>query len=71
MDKNDLVNILFELQDNRITKKHLDEILGQLFNVIGESLKQGKEIQIPGFGNFSTPGHIYRPVASIIQEQSK
>ena len=71
MDKNDLVNILFQKQENRITKIHLNEILDQLFEVIGESLKEGKEIQISGFGNFSTPDHIYRPIASIIKEQSK
>lgn len=71
MDKNDLVNILYQKQEGRITKIHLHEILDQLFQTIGQSLKNGEEIQIPEFGNFSTPEHIYRPVASILKGNSK
>jgi nucleoid DNA-binding protein len=71
MDQNDLVNILYEKQEGRITKIHLNEILDQLFQTIGESLKDGKEIQIYNFGSFSSPSYIYKPLASVIKEHSK
>ena len=71
MDQNDLVNILYEKQEGRVTKIHLNEILDQLFQVLGESLREGKEIQIHDFGSFSTPEYIYKPISTIIQEKSK
>ena len=71
MDQNDLVNILYEMQEGRVTKIHLNEILDQLFQILGESLKDGKEIQIPKFGSFSTPEHLYKPISMIIKEKSK
>lgn len=43
MDQNDLVNILYDKQDGRITKIHLNEILDQFFQILSESLKRVKK----------------------------
>lgn len=65
MNKTDIVRKIYESSDKRIPMKELDLIVEKIFDLISDSVKQGKEVQISGFGSFSLPEKVTRPLIKI------
>jgi nucleoid DNA-binding protein len=45
--------------------KDLDLIVEKTFDFISEAIQQGKEVQISGFGSFSLPEKVTKPLIKI------
>lgn len=65
MNKTDIVRKIYENSDKKIPMKELDLIVEKVFDLISDSVKQGKEVQISGFGSFSLPENVTRPLIKI------
>lgn len=63
--KVDIVRSLYETNDKKIPMKDLDVIVGNLFNYLTQSLSEGDEIYIDGFGTFSLTENIRKPVVKV------
>ncbi|MBQ9047531.1 MAG: HU family DNA-binding protein [Solobacterium sp.] len=50
MNKKDLMEVIAE--KHNLTKKETGEIIDLLFNTMAEALKDGKRVDITGFGKF-------------------
>ena len=65
MNKTDIVRKVYENSDKKIPMKDLDLIVEKTFDLISEAIKQGKEVQISGFGSFSLPEKVTKPLIKI------
>jgi len=65
MNKTDIVRKVYENSDKKIPMKDLDLIVEKTFDLISEAIKQGKEVQISGFGSFSLPERVTKPLIKI------
>ena len=65
MNKTDIVRKIYENSDKKIPMKELDLIVEKIFDLISDSVKQGKEVRISGFGSFSLPENVTRPLIKI------
>jgi nucleoid DNA-binding protein len=65
MNKTDIVRQIYEKSDKKIPMKDLDLIVSDVFDLISDGIKQGKEIQISGFGSFSLPTKVTKPLIRI------
>jgi nucleoid DNA-binding protein len=65
MNKTDIVRHLYEKSDKKIPMKELDLIVSDVFDVISEGIKRGEEIQISGFGSFTLPMNVTKPLIKI------
>jgi nucleoid DNA-binding protein len=65
MNKTDIVRQIYEKSDKKIPMKDLDLIVSDVFDLISDGIKQGKEIQISGFGSFSLPTKVTKPLIKI------
>ena len=65
MNKTDIVRKLYEGSDKKIPMKELDLIVEKIFDLMSESIQQGKEVQISGFGSFSLPEKVTKPLIKI------
>jgi len=63
--KVDIVRSLYEANDKKIPMKDLDVIVGNLFGYITESLANGEEVYIDGFGTLSLTENLRKPVHRI------
>ena len=65
MNKTDIVRKIYESSDKKIPMKDLDLIVEKTFDLISEAIQQGKEVQISGFGSFSLPEKVTKPLIKI------
>ena len=65
MNKTDIVRKVYENSDKKIPMKDLDQIVEKTFDLISEAIQQGKEVQISGFGSFSLPEKVTKPLIKI------
>ena len=65
MNKTDIVRKVYESSDKKIPMKDLDLIVEKTFDLISEAIQQGKEVQISGFGSFSLPERVTKPLIKI------
>lgn len=65
MNKTDIVRKVYESSDKKIPMKDLDLIVEKTFDLISEAIQQGKEVQISGFGSFSLPEKVTKPLIKI------
>ena len=65
MNKTDIVRKVYESSDKKIPMKDLDLIVGKTFDLISEVIQQGEEVQISGFGSFSLPEKVTKPLIKI------
>ena len=65
MNKTDIVRKVYESSDKKIPMKELDLIVEKTFDLISEAIQQGKEVQISGFGSFSLPEKVTKPLIKI------
>jgi len=65
MNKTDIVRKVYENSDKKIPMKDLDLIVEKTFDLISEAIQQGKEVQISGFGSFSLPEKVTKPLIKI------
>lgn len=65
MNKTDIVRQIYEKSDKKIPMKDLDQIVSKVFDLITEGIKEGKEVQISGFGSFSLPTQVTKPLIKI------
>ena len=65
MNKTDIVRKVYECSDKKIPMKDLDLIVEKTFDLISEAIQQGKEVQISGFGSFSLPEKVTKPLIKI------
>ena len=65
MNKTDIVRKVYENSDKKIPMKDLDLIVEKTFDLISEAIQQGKEVQISGFGSFSLPERVTKPLIKI------
>jgi DNA-binding protein HU-beta len=65
MNKTDIVRKIYENSDKKIPMKDLDLIVEKTFDLISEAIQQGKEVQISGFGSFSLPEKVTKPLIKI------
>ncbi|MBU3563649.1 HU family DNA-binding protein [Polynucleobacter sp. Tro8-14-1] len=65
MNKTDIVRKIYENSDKKIPMKDLDLIVEKTFDLISEVIQQGKEVQISGFGSFSLPEKVTKPLIKI------
>lgn len=65
MNKTDIVRKVYENSDKKIPMKDLDLIVEKTFDLISEAIQQGKEVQISGFGSFSLPEKVIKPLIRI------
>jgi DNA-binding protein HU-beta len=65
MNKTDIVRQIYEKSDKKIPMKDLDLIVEKTFDLISEAIQQGKEVQISGFGSFSLPEKVTKPLIKI------
>jgi len=65
MNKTDIVRKVYESSNKKIPMKDLDLIVEKTFDLISEAIQQGKEVQISGFGSFSLPEKVTKPLIKI------
>lgn len=65
MNKTDIVRKVYESSDKKIPMKDMDLIIDKTFDLISEAIQQGEEVQISGFGSFSLPEKVTKPLIKI------
>ena len=65
MNKTDIVRKIYESSDKKIPMKDLDLIVEKTFDLISEAIQKGEEVQISGFGSFSLPEKVTKPLIKI------
>lgn len=65
MNKTDIVRQIYENSDKKIPMKDLDLIVSKVFDLISDEIKNGQEVQISGFGSFSLPSKVTKPLIKI------
>jgi DNA-binding protein HU-beta len=65
MNKTDIVRKVYESSDKKIPMKDLDQIVEKTFDLISEAIQKGEEVQISGFGSFSLPEKVTKPLIKI------
>lgn len=61
MNKSDLVRLVYERMDKKITMKDLDLIVDAVFDTISERLQAGAEVHLADFGTFSLAKFAVKP----------
>jgi len=65
LTKVDIVRQLYEQTNKKIPMKELDVLVDKTFEIISDNIKDGKVVQISGFGVFSLPEQVRKPVVRI------
>ena len=57
--------MMYERLDKKIPLKDLDQIVDGVFDIISDTVHKGEEVQISGFGSFSVPERITKPLVRV------
>lgn len=52
MTKQELIEVVFEKTEGKLKKTECKDLVDLIFDKIAQSLKDGEEVRIPGFGIF-------------------
>jgi nucleoid DNA-binding protein len=63
--KTDIVRSLYESHDKKIPLEELDVIVDSLFTYMTNSLSEGEEIYIDGFGTFSMSDEVKKTLVKL------
>lgn len=66
MNKADIVRHLYNSKKTKLTMIELDQLVEQLFQIIGEQVSNGREVQIEGFGTFAPTSDSIQTVAEFL-----